>query len=51
MAGDWREAKRALEVFLEKREDGPAEVLLEYMRGYGFFAPIDWKGYRVLTDK
>jgi hypothetical protein len=51
-AGDWAQAKRDFEAVLELRpEDGPSRTLVEYMRELNFTRPIDWDGFRVLTEK
>ena len=31
--------------------DGPSQTLLNYMKGFDFQAPADWKGFRPLTSK
>jgi hypothetical protein len=31
--------------------DGPSKTLLNYMNGFDFESPEEWKGYRELTDK
>ncbi len=31
--------------------DGPSSTLLNYMKGFNYVAPSDWKGFRPLTSK
>ena len=50
--GEWPKARDVLESCQKLwPEDKPAEVLLEYMGGYGFKPPSDWAGHRSLTEK
>jgi class 3 adenylate cyclase len=50
-AGDWTKAKDTFE-HTQKLSlstglpDGPSSFLLDYMKGFGFVAPPNWKGYR-----
>mmetsp|Transcript_19276 Transcript_19276/g.68107 ORF Transcript_19276/g.68107 Transcript_19276/m.68107 type:complete len:865 (-) Transcript_19276:193-2787(-) len=51
-AGAWGEAKAGLEEAMAlKPEDGPSTTLMEVMGRDGFVAPVDWPGYRALTEK
>jgi len=50
--GKWEEA----EVYFKKcllinEDDGPTNVLLNYMSEYSFKSPANWKGFRELTSK
>jgi hypothetical protein len=48
-SGDWEACRRHLEdVLALKPGDGPTEVIHDYIAGYDFNAPEDWKGYRFL---
>ena len=33
------------------RRDGPTLALLEYLESENFVKPMDWEGFRVLTEK
>lgn len=52
-AGEWYRAK---EIFLKSQymlgvEDVPTTVLLNFMDGYDYIAPPEWRGYRELVEK
>ncbi len=50
--GDWESAKFKFEECLNTFEkDGPAKVLLNYIKEFNYQAPTDWLGYRALTSK
>lgn len=52
LGGKWHEAQDKFQVCLDiKPKDGPCLTILNYMEGFGFQAPEDWKGYRELTEK
>lgn len=48
--GNWVVSKDYIQQFLKMAEnnDGPANLMLEYMDKYNSNPPIDWKGYRKL---
>ena len=31
--------------------DGPSETLLNYIKGFDYISPSNWKSYRELTEK
>lgn len=52
-AGEWY---RARDIFLKSQymlgvEDVPTTVLLNFMDGYDYIAPPEWRGYRELVEK
>jgi hypothetical protein len=50
--GNFESAKETLEECLSiKPRDGPSLTLIDYMGDFGYKAPSDWEGYRVLSDK
>jgi len=50
--GNWKRARLMFDRCLVLRNhDGPSQTLLNYMKGFGYNAPEDWKGYRELTEK
>ena len=50
--GNWESSKKYLEKTLDiEMNDGPTNVLLNYMKEREFTAPDNWNGYRALTDK
>lgn len=50
--GRWQEAKDWIkESLLHKPQDGPSQVLLHYMKGYGYQAPDSWEGFRIIRVK
>ena len=50
--GNWNEAKTMLkECLVLDRRDGPTLALLEYLESENFVKPMDWEGFRVLTEK
>jgi hypothetical protein len=52
LAGDWPSARLALEAALKlKPDDGPALTLLRYMASLQYKRPLDWSGFRELTEK
>lgn len=57
VGGDWKTAHAVLSETLVGscadggRQDGPSAALLAYMERFGFEAPADWAGHRVLEDK
>lgn len=60
VAGDWDTARAVLSETLVGRrnsdggrqvQDGPSAALLSYMERFGFVAPADWAGHRMLEDK
>ena len=38
-------------MMIQDRPDGPSNTLLSVIQENGGKAPIDWKGYRELTEK
>lgn len=52
LGGKWTEAREKFkEGLLTKPNDGPTITLMNFMETLGFKAPVDWKGYRELTEK
>jgi hypothetical protein len=50
--GDWAEGRAQLEAARAVRpEDGPTATLLEFMGSTSFIKPMEWEGYRELTEK
>jgi hypothetical protein len=50
IVGAWSAARHYLhQVLTLQPDDGPTHVLLDYMKEYD--APVDWAGYRVLSEK
>ena len=52
LAGNWAAAKESLlAAKAAKPDDGPSETLLEFMGATNFVRPVDWSGFRELTEK
>jgi class 3 adenylate cyclase len=53
LRGDWPAAEQTLQEVMDKHKpnDGPTQVLLNYMRNRNCTAPADWDGCRALTSK
>ena len=52
LAGAWDVARQLLmEAKNAKPDDGPSTTLLEFMGASSFVKPIDWDGFRELTEK
>ncbi len=57
--GNWPAARMVLEECCRLRRtsagepqgDGPSSTLLEFMAKHGYAAPLEWPGYRELTEK
>lgn len=51
--GLWQHAKSEFENAekLKGAPDNPSRSLLKFMQEYNFKAPVDWNGYRKLTEK
>ncbi|KAF8821394.1 adenylate and guanylate cyclase catalytic domain-containing protein [Cardiosporidium cionae] len=52
-AGEWKTAQQFLlrTQNFQGNTDGPSATLLQFMSTYNFVAPIQWPGYRRLTEK
>jgi hypothetical protein len=52
LAGEWAQARALLEAaMLVSANDGPSQTLLEFMSSSNFVKPMEWDGYRELTEK
>jgi len=54
LEGDWDKAKEYFEdtlAMIPGKSDGPSNTLLRVIQEHGGKAPIDWNGYRELTEK
>lgn len=53
LQGDWQKSKEYFEKCLMMNpSDGPSKTLLSYIESNDFESKnVNWKGYRVLTDK
>jgi hypothetical protein len=52
VAGEWKKAKAFfLKCMLAYENDGPVNTLYEFIKGFDFVSPSDWRGYRSLTSK
>ena len=50
--GKWKRAKKFFDkAFLLVEDDGPCEVLYNFIKENNFQAPDDWKGFRCLNEK
>ncbi len=52
VSGNWKKAKAFfIKCILIYENDGPVNTLFEFIKGYNFLSPPDWRGYRSLTAK
>ena len=52
LKGQWMLAKENYEKALQlKKNDGPSNFILRYMKEKDYICPIEWNGYRSLSEK
>ena len=52
LAGEWPEANKTMDKCLSiDRRDGPSMALKEYIESENAVAPLNWDGFRILTEK